>query len=67
MRDVRNIGKHRIGETEFALRSPEQLARLQALSKASYLRNRKEVPQSVPSMRAICQPQPVDVPQSRHV
>jgi predicted transport protein len=41
MRDVRNIGKHRIGETEFALRSPEQLARLQALLKASYLRNRK--------------------------
>ena len=41
MRDVSNIGKHGLGETEFDLRSPDQLGRLETLLKSSYLRNRK--------------------------
>jgi len=41
LRDVRKIGKHGLGDTEFVLRSPEQLPRLEKLLKEAYLRNRK--------------------------
>jgi len=41
LRDVRKIGKHGLGDTEFVLRSPAQLPRLEKLLEQSYLRNRK--------------------------
>jgi predicted transport protein len=41
MRDVTNIGKHGLGNTEFNLHAPEQLPRLEKLIQQSYLRNRK--------------------------
>jgi predicted transport protein len=41
MRDVTNIGKHGLGNTEFNLYEPEQLPRLEASVRQSYLRNRK--------------------------
>ena len=41
MRDVTKIGHYGLGDTEFVLRSPEQLARLKSLIHMSYLRNRK--------------------------
>ena len=41
MRDVTHIGHFGMGDTEFVLRSAEQLPSLQALLQQSYLRNRK--------------------------
>ncbi len=41
MRDVTHIGHFGMGDTDFVLRSPEQLLRLKALLQQSYLRNRK--------------------------
>ncbi len=41
MRDVTSIGHFGMGDTEFRLTSTEQLPRLEALLKQSYLRNRK--------------------------
>src|SRR5262249_18137890 len=41
MRDLRDVGHHGMGNTGFSLTSSEQLPALQALLKASYLRNRK--------------------------
>jgi predicted transport protein len=41
MRDVTNVGHFGMGDTEFLLTSPDQLPRLEALLKQSYLRNRK--------------------------
>lgn len=41
MRDVSAIGHQGLGNTEFVLRSPEQLPALEQLMKASYLRNRR--------------------------
>ncbi len=41
MRDVSSIGHYGMGDTEFVLRSADQLPRLKALVQQSYLRNRK--------------------------
>ena len=41
MRDVAGIGHFGMGDTEFVLRSPDQIDRLEALLKQSYLRNRR--------------------------
>ncbi len=41
MRDVTNIGHYGMGDTEFVLRSPDQLGRLKSLLQQSYVRNRK--------------------------
>ncbi len=41
MRDVTSIGHYGMGDTEFVLRSTDQLPRLKALLQQSYLRNRK--------------------------
>jgi predicted transport protein len=41
MRDVSNIGHFGMGDTEFVLRSAEQIPKLKSLLQESYLRNRK--------------------------
>ncbi len=41
LRDVRTIGKHGLGDTEFVIRTPDQLPRLEKLLQHSYVRNRK--------------------------
>ena len=42
MRDVRNVGRWGLGDTEFVLQSADQLTALEPLLRQSYLRNRKE-------------------------
>jgi len=41
LRDVRNIGHFGMGDTEFTVRAPDQLPRLEALLRQAYLRTRK--------------------------
>ncbi len=41
MRDVTNIGHYGMGDTEFVLRTADQLPRLKTLIEQSYFRNRK--------------------------
>ena len=41
LRDVRKIGKHGLGDTQFVLGSTAQLPRLEKLLRQSYLQNRK--------------------------